>query len=54
MHFWPVFDVISRTTSRTKKSNDGEPGAASGPEQRGIQAVGFDVHAHALLANPGC
>src|ERR1039458_9660682 len=31
VHFWPALEVISRTTSRTKKSNDGDPGFASTP-----------------------
>ncbi len=31
VHFCPAFTVISRTTSFTKRSNSGVPGAASGP-----------------------
>ena len=31
VHFCPVLEVISRTTSRTKKPNSGESGATSGP-----------------------
>ena len=31
VHFWPAFAVISRATSRTKRSNSGVPGPASGP-----------------------
>ena len=37
VHFWPVFKVISRTTSRTKKSNSGEPGATSGPSSAALK-----------------
>ena len=34
MHFWPALAVISRTTSRTNRSNSGLPGPASGPSTR--------------------
>ena len=34
VHFCPALTVISRATSRTKRSNSGVPGAASGPRMQ--------------------
>ncbi len=49
VHFWPAFDVISRATSFTKRSNSSVPGAASGAEHREVERVRFLVEAHAVL-----
>ena len=48
VHFCPAFTVISRTTSRTKASKAAPPARRAGRQQRRVDAVGLDVHRHAL------
>ena len=47
VHFCPAFCVISRATSLMKASKAGVAGRRARRQQRGVDAVGLDVHARA-------
>ena len=54
VHFWPVFCVMSRTTSARNSAPASLAELDVGAEDRGVEPVGLDVEAHAVLDELAC
>jgi hypothetical protein len=54
VHFWPAFDVISRTTSRTNRSNSRLPLPASRPSTQPFRESASALKRTALRSTAGC